>query len=69
MFVQKDLRKIHAIVNDTETCREELRLGRRAEEFQGKIHALCSLENLGAFSNLQRLSLYDNKLRSIEVQF
>ncbi|OQR83978.1 leucine rich repeat protein [Achlya hypogyna] len=66
MFVVKDLRKIPAIMVDEADSREELRLGRRSAEFQGSLKVLCSLDNLPAFGNLRRLSLYDNQLRSVD---
>ncbi|EQC38736.1 hypothetical protein SDRG_03700 [Saprolegnia diclina VS20] len=66
MFVQKDLRKIPAIMVDENDSREELRLGRRSAEFLGSLKVLCSLDNLPAFGNLRRLSLYDNQLHSVD---
>ncbi|CAK4611594.1 hypothetical protein LEN26_001603 [Aphanomyces euteiches] len=66
MFVVKDLRKIPDIVRDDNDTREQLRLGRRAAEFQGDLSILCTPSNVAAFSKLQKLSLYDNNLHSIE---
>ncbi|OQR89838.1 membrane protein [Thraustotheca clavata] len=66
MFVVKDLRKIPVIMLDEADSREELRLGRRSAEFQGSLKVLCSLDNLPAFGNLRRLSLYDNQLQSVD---
>jgi len=68
MFVEKDLRKIPEIVADKNDKREEMRLGRRSAEFNGGIRVLCNLDNLPSFSNLTKLSLYDNHLKNIDVR-
>ncbi|ETV67563.1 hypothetical protein, variant 1 [Aphanomyces astaci] len=66
MFVVKDLRKVPEIVADPADDREQLRLGRRSTEFDGNLRILCSPVNIPAFSRLQKLSLYDNQLSSID---
>ncbi|RHY21992.1 hypothetical protein DYB25_009683 [Aphanomyces astaci] len=67
MFVVKDLRKVPEIVADPADDREQLRLGRRSTEFDGNLRILCSPVNIPAFSRLQKLSLYDNQLTSIDI--
>ncbi|KAF0690714.1 Aste57867_17909 [Aphanomyces stellatus] len=66
MFVVKDLRKIPEILQDPEDEREQMRLGRRSAEFSGNLDVLCTPSNVTALTKLQKLSLYDNQLVSIE---
>lgn len=67
MFVEKDKRSIHGILNDPDDNRECMWLARRANEFpNGLIRSvLCRNYQIERMENLKQLSLYGNDLKSI----
>ena len=62
MFIEKDNRKIPEILGEKV---KQLKLGRREAEFAGSVKALCSPQYQEALSELEYLSLYDNKLKKL----
>eukprot|EP00979_Chaetoceros_neogracilis_P008425 scaffold1872_cov268-Chaetoceros_neogracile.AAC.17 len=79
MFIKKDLRKIPIIFSDAKEAYEkdpsdklvELRLARRPAEFkQGSIAPLCQPHYIPSLIHLQKLSLYDCQISTLEgIQF
>jgi Leucine-rich repeat (LRR) protein len=79
MFIKKDLRKIPIIFSDAKEAYEkdpsdklvELRLARRPAEFkQGSIAPLCQPHYIPSLMHLQKLSLYDCQISTLEgIQF
>ena len=82
MFVKKDLRKIPRILSDAlqsppensdlneeaqkASILTELRLSRRAAEFNGSISILCNPNYTSVLRNLVKLSLYDCQISSLD---
>lgn len=71
MFIKKDERKIRQILEDPEDDRVEMRLARRKGEFDsgmsgnGTLKVICNKTALPALSSLEKLSVYDNSIASI----
>lgn len=66
MFIKKDTRKVPAILEDPEDSRESMYLARREAEFLGEVSILCDMSNIPQLQNLRVLSLYSNKISSLE---
>jgi len=75
MFIKKDLRKIPIILSDAKEASDkdpsdkltELRLARRPAEFkQGNIAPLCQPHYKSSLIHLQKLSLYDCQISSLD---
>lgn len=66
MFIKKDLRKIHEILDDVSDLRDTLKLAKRAAEFCGNISILCNDDAINSLANLKSLNLYDNSLTNLE---
>ena len=65
MFIKKDSRKLSDIVADPGDDRAHLKLARRGPEFRGDTRALFTAENAPQFARTRYLSLYNNKLVSV----
>jgi hypothetical protein len=65
MFIKKDARKLAEVVADAHDDRAQLKLARRGPEFRGDTRALFTADNAPAFARTRYLSLYNNKLASV----
>ena len=65
MFIKKDARKLAEIVADASDDRSALKLARRGPEFRGDTRALFTADHAPAFARTRYLSLYNNKLASV----
>ena len=65
MFIKKDSRKLSEIATDPSDDRRVLKLARRGPEFRGDTRGFLTAANAPSFSNTAYLSLYNNKLTTI----
>lgn len=65
MFIKKDLRRIEEILQDDNDSKEFLKFSKRSAEFNGNIQILCYEKHIRLMENVRNISLYDNKLISL----